>query len=92
MLGDGIDVFHLLRCHTGQKPDVVEGSDHGPVGEFVEGLHLLAMHIGAPRKPHHLGKSRLVDLAADELGSGGDLFEQGSESARDTGEAALLFD
>ena len=91
-LRDRVEVLHLLRGHGRQQPRVVEGLDDGGVGELVELLHLLAVDVGAAREAHGLGEARLVHLAADDLGRGGDPLQQGGEAARDPGEVALLLD
>lgn len=92
VLGNRVDVIHFLRRHGREQAQVIEGVDDGGIGEFVQLLHLLAVHVGASRQPHRLGEPSLVHLAANHLARHGDLFQQSRETTRNTRELALLFD
>lgn len=74
-------VLVLLRRHHAEVPGMADVADQRLVGELVEDLHRLSLHVRAPGQAQDVDKSRLPHLARDDLGGDHDLLQQGGESA-----------
>ena len=82
----------LLRDHAGELAAPVRGAQEDLVGEHVELLLFLALHVGAAVAAEHVGERAVGDRARDRLAGLGDLQDEGVELAGGLGVAAAVFD
>src|SRR3569623_767897 len=90
--GDGQDLVHFLRGHAREVARPVGGFDHHIIGDHVELLLILALHVLGAGTTQHARERALVHGVRDHFGGGDDIVEQQSELAGGAGDAALLFD
>ena len=83
-------VLVLLRGHDADPPGVVQRVLHGLVGEDVELLLLLALHVVAPGAAEDVDQAGAPDAGRDDLGGERDVVEQVGELPGGLGVLVLL--
>ena len=75
-------VVILLRGHTADHLALREGIDKDLVGDDVQLLLFLALHVAVARFAQYVGDTRFVDEAVHHLGGDLDTADQAGEFAR----------
>jgi hypothetical protein len=84
-VGHHVDAVHLLAGHGGQVAAPFVGLDQHLVGDDVELLLDLALHVLALGAAQHAAQRALVDGVADALAGARDHFQQQAQLRRGCG-------
>ena len=86
------DAVVLLGAHQGEATVLANGADDLFVGEQVELLDLLALHVGRSGQAEDVHQPRPHDFAPDEFGREGDIVQQIGHFVVDFGIEFLLLE
>src|SRR5690606_23536473 len=85
---DGDGLLDLLAPHDADVAARLDAVDEGAVGEVVELLDRLALHVDLAGEAEDVREPRLAHPARDDLGGQGDLLKEPGEITRRAGRAA----
>ena len=91
-VGDRVNGFHFLGCHAGQMAAPFVGFQQDFIGNHIQLLLYLALHVFTTGAAQHFTQRALADRMADALAGPADDFDQQAQLGGNLVMQALLLD